>query len=394
MLYQRYLGDEMLKQDERGIKPLENMIARIGWSVKVVDHEDIIQIRLVIFPPQVAANSDIVEDNKYTFSPKQSKEIFDNLEQLAEYYLSYLNSERFSEHLSVMGFDNVVNELIKGEKPLAKYHSEKIAESATETRKHLILSVKGDDIRSQIEHRITRNPDITSSVAGKSNADPYRCTLIGLTDIVPFFTLDAIEEAKLDYASDPLAHVFHAEQQATMLEREWYTRRGDRYLFHPRFVRLLENESLIRELALAFLYGLLEIETIGIKKQAYLRYELSGKSREIKILQSEQIDIFDIFNQSFNSWLQSPPENPFNRKKWPSIQSELSIAIRNEQNKYKDVYSYLETIEEEILDRLDIDNISQHTARQAQRRPWKKDVDVYLWLLIEEEKNYILEDWE
>lgn len=388
-LYQRYFGPNLLFQKDAGLKPLENILARIGWRVRVIPHEDRVDVRLVILPPQESAST----SDAYAFSyrPAQVEEIWAALLDLTSYYLPLIETERLGEHLRPIGIEKLTETLILGEKPLVKYYPERISELGVELQSQLVLTLHDLEWQRRVEEQINNNLDIVSPVEARTSSVPYRCALLGFTDIIPFSSLEALDEAQLDYTSDALAHIFRAEQRAANLEREWYMRWGERHYFHPRFVRLLDQESLLKTLTLAYLYDLISVEPKGTEMSAILR--LSPDS-EIEIKRASRIDLFDVLHQAYSDWLKADAKHPLSRNRWSDTHARIEHVLNNERSKIEDGYMYLERKQDDIFERLEQDKRERKEKHQVhRRRPWIRDVDVYLWLVAEEEKQNFLEDW-
>jgi len=390
--YQRYLGPKLLDQRDAGLKPLENILARLGWRVQAIPHEDRIDVRLVILPPEESASA--LEGYAFSYRPDQMEDIWQALLDLASYYLPLLEAEKLDEHLKTMELDRLTEILVLGEKPLLKYHAERISELGVEVQSQLVLTLSDLNWRTRVEEQINRNLGIVSPVEARTSSAAYRCTLLGFTDVIPFSSLEALDEAQLDYTPDALAHIFRAEQQAAKLEREWHTRWGERYRFHPRFVRLLDHESLVKTLTLAHFYGLLTIEPSGIEMRAVLRLPLDHGFEELELVRASRLELFDILHHAYGDWLKAGDEHPLSRKRWADTQVQIARALRDERAKLEDGYAYVEREQDRIYERLEQDKRELAEKHQVhRRRPWLRDVDIYLWLVAEEEKQAFLEDW-
>lgn len=392
LLYQKYLGAELLRRAGSGatLLPLENIMGRIGWNVKAVDYDDIVTVRLVIIPPDILDYDS--NDFTYSYGADQKNDIWRELTKLSEYYLPLLDSERFGDHLSSLKLSPLTNELVKGREPLAKYHMERLTELGVEPQRQLALTLTDNEWREQVVSQIKQNLNIADPIIAMASNDPYRCSLVGMADIIPFDGFEAISEAHVDYVSDILVHIFRAEQRATRLEKEWYTRRGIRHYFHPRFVRLLENESMLHSFALAYFYNLLTIKPEGTVQQAILSIPDGESPEDIIVARADKLSLFDVFAQGYHLWLKGAQDDALSSRKWDITRKRIQKVMRMERQNYEDLYTYAEDFSDEIKKRLERDEKDIHEKyRKDRRRPWIRDVDIYLWLIIDAEKRESLD---
>lgn len=382
-LYQRYLGPDLLKRTG-GLRPLEEAIKRLGWIVTADAEQDCVQVRLLAAPLAVAGHE--IGAYQHQFGPDQIDDLQNALQALAEHFLPLLDSEHLSEHLRPRTVNDLKSELLRGASPLLRYRREQIGEIGGTISSHLILSLSDPDLSKGVEERIKGQNEIVSPVQAVASDDPHRCALVGLTDVIPIASLEAIDLASLDYSSDALAHIFPAEQAAAEFEREWRTQRGEDWRFHPRFVRLLDNVEMARTLVQAWFYALLRIESSGLQRRAILR--LDDGSESIEIAAGERLDLYDVLSSAYQHWLKANPDHALSRSKWGATQARLKKQIDVQRKYQTDLYAYAEGKRDEAAARLEQDAADRQGKESSQRRrPWLQDVDVFLWLLAEEEKR-------
>lgn len=378
--YQRYLGPQLLRGS--GLRPLELALARIGWQTSIPDDRDVILLRLVVVPPTVAGRT--LDRHRSVYRPEQATALREALEDLARHFLPLLYEERFVDHLEKMGADKLTQILLQGERPLARFDRTAISKLGGTISSHLVLALSDQKTREQVEGRIRQDHAITAPVEAVASDDPYRAALVGLTDVVPAASLDAVDVASLDYASDFLAHVFPAEQTAAKLERDWRTRRGYDHRFHPRFVRLLDNEALVQSLALAELYGLITRQRANNMERASLKLEGNGTLTTVELAAGDRLTLYDILYQAYHAWLKASPEHQLSRSNWQRTQAAIQATLDQQRAAYADLYAYLEARRDEIDEQLE--------NKDSKRPAWMRDVDAYLWLLAEREKQSALND--
>lgn len=379
-VYQRYLGPQLLRSS--GLRPLELAMARIGWQTSIPDDRDVILLRLVVVPPDIAGRT--LDRHRSVYRPDQRAALCEALEALAQHFLPLLSEEHFADHLKKLNAAELPQILLKGERPLAKFDRTAINKLGGTISSHLVLTLSDPEIREQVEAAIRKDHAIIAPVEAVASDDPYRAALVGLTDAVPAASLDAVDLASLDYASDFLAQVFPAEQAAARLERDWRTRRGFDHRFHPRFVRLLDNEALVQSLALAELYGLIIRHRANNLDRASLKLEGQGTTTTVELAAGDRLTVYDILYQAYHTWLKASPDHRLSRSNWPRTQAAIQAMLDQQRAAYADLYAYLETRRDEIDEQLE--------NKETKRPAWMRDVDAYLWLLAEREKQSALND--
>lgn len=379
-VYQRYLGPQLLRSS--GLRPLEMAMARIGWQANIPDDRDVIQLRIVVAPPATAGKA--LDRYRSVFRPDQGTALGEALEGLAHHFLPLLREERLAEHLQKLGAAKLTQTLLQGERPLAKFDRTAINKLGGTISSHLVLTLSDQEIREQVEGLVRQDHAITAPVQAVDSDDPYRAALVGLTDAVPAASLDAVDLASLDYASDFLAQVFSAEQAAARLERDWRTRRGFDYRFHPRFVRLLDNEDLVQALGLAELYGLITRQRANNLDRASLKLTSNGTLTTVELAVGERLTPYDILYQAYHAWLKASPDQRLSRSNWPRTLAAVQATLAEQRAAYADLYAYLETRRDEFDERFE--------SKEPKRPVWVRDVDAYLWLLAEREKQSALND--
>lgn len=379
-VYQRYLGPQLLRSG--GLRPLELAMARIGWQTSIPDDRDVILLRLAVVPPAVAGRA--LDRHRSVYRPDQGAALSEALEILAQHFLPLLHEERFADHLGKLGTAKLTQTLLQGERPLAKFDRVAINKLGGTISSHLVLTLSDQEIREQVEAIVRKDHAITAPVEAVASDDPYRAALVGLTDAVPAASLDAVDLASLDYASDFLAQVFPAEQAAAQLERDWRTRRGYDHRFHPRFVRLLDNEALVQSLALAELYGLITRQRANNLDRASLKLGGNAATDTVELAVGDRLTTYDILYQAYHAWLKASPDQRLSRSNWPRTQAAIQVVLDEQRAAYADLYAYLEARRDEIDEQLE--------NKESKRAVWMRDADVYLWLLAEREKQSALND--
>lgn len=385
-LYQKYLGPEQLKTS--GLQPLERAMARIGWWAAADPDREVVELRLIVVEP----DKDGRKLNRYMlgYTPDQIEAIQEALQRVASHFVPLLDAEQFSTQLEALKLDGLTNALLRGANPLITYVRTFISRVGGTVSRHLILTMEDEKLRAEISNELRRSHELPPLEA-KSSDDPYRCALLGLTDAIPIESLEAIDEASLDYSSDSLAHIFTAEQEAARLESEWRLRRGRDYRFHPRFVRLFDNADLVRLITLADLYGLVTRRRKGNEEQALLSIPAEDGPLTVELMKGTDISLFQLLEKAFHLWLTAEPSHPLNRNRWSRTRRALEEAIRQERSKFDDLYTFAETKRDEADQRLQKEEEQERTDRDAAiRRRWERDVDVYLWLLADAEKRETL----
>lgn len=385
-LYQRYLGPELLKGS--GLQPLEQAMRRLGWWAVAGPDRETVELRLIVVEP----DKDGRTLNRYSlgYTPEQAAAIQEALLRVATHFLPLLEQERFSEQLKAFKLEEITNVLLRGVKPLITYDRTLIGEIGGTVDRHLILTLEDEKLRSEISNKLKQSHDLPALEA-KSSDDPYRCALVGLTDAIPIQSLEAIDEASLDYSSDPLAHIFPAEREAARLESEWRLRRGRDHRFHPRFVRLFDNADLARLIVLADLYGLITRRREGNEELASLSFPADDGLTTVELARGVNVSLFHLLERAFDLWLTAEPSHPLSRNRWSHTRRALDKAIRREREKFDDLYTFAEMKRDEADERLQAEEEQKRTEREPDiRPPWEQDVDVYLWLLADAEKREAL----
>lgn len=386
-LYQRYLGPERLKSP--GLRPLEEALSRIGWWALVDGEQDLVRLRLIIVPPETSGPA----LNRYSlgFSPNQLGDIEEALARLANSFLPLLDQERISTHVRSMQVTGLAQTLLKGADPLVTYVRTFISQVGGTVSRHLVLTLSDAELRKDISDEMKRSYDLPDVEAQPAD-NPYRSALVGLTDVIPIESLEAVEEASLDYASDTLAQIFPAEQRAAQLESEWRLRRGFDRRLHPRFVRLLENSEMARMLTLADLYGLVTRSREGMDERVALAFSAPDGPVVAEITSGASVSSFQILYAGYDLWLTAAPTHPLSRARWSATRTALETAIKMERRKFDDLYTFAEARRDETDQRLRNDEEQRRSDDPAKARPpWEQDVDAYLWLLAEAEKRAAME---
>lgn len=383
-LYQRHLGPERLKAT--GLRPLEDAMRRIGWWCQVNEDEDYVALRLCVLPPDMAGQN--LDKNRVGLRSDQGQELYSTLIDLAEHFVALIDTETMTTHVEQYELSDLANLLLQGEKPLIKFDRTMISQMGGNISTHLILTSHSQDLRDRVAKQIGLNLSIAPPVEAFDSNDPYRVSLVGLTDIIPIESIEALNQASLDYSSDVLTHVFMAEQIAAQLERNWRVRRGSARRFHPRFVRLLENQDLLRAIALADFYGLLERRHDGQSDVIRLPISLQDRSA-VEWRFKVDAPLFDVLHSAFDSWLTQSPEHPLSRRTWPRTRNTLNALLDYERRQLSDAYTFIEAKRDEVGNRLG-QRESNRTEGGKVRSEWEEDVDVYLWLLAEDEKRQLL----
>lgn len=385
-LYQKYLGPELLKTS--GLQPLEQAMKRIGWwAVADLDRE-IVELRLVVVEP----DKDGRKLNRYNlgFTADQAEAIQEALQRVTGHFLPLLDVEQFSTQLESLKLDGLSTALLKGVNPLITYVRTFIGSVGGTVSRHLVLTMEDEKLRTDLSNELRRSHDLPP-LEIKSSDDPFRCALVGLTDAIPIESLEAIDEAALDYSSDSLAHIFPAEQEAARLESEWRLRRGRDHRFHPRFVRLFDNADLIRLMVLADLYGLVTRRREGNEEQAFLSIPENNGPVTVELARGHDTSLFPLLERAFHLWLTAEPSHPLSRNRWSRTRRALEEVIKKERDNFDDLYTFAEMKRDEAAQRLQEEEERERSDRDAVvRRRWERDVDVYLWLLADAEKREAL----
>ncbi|QLQ08526.1 MAG: hypothetical protein HZY76_22790 [Anaerolineae bacterium] len=169
-VYQRYLGPQLLRSS--GLRPLELAMARIGWQTSIPDDRDVILLRLVVVPPDIAGRT--LDRHRSVYRPDQRAALCEALEALAQHFLPLLSEEHFADHLKKLNAAELPQILLKGERPLAKFDRTAINKLGGTISSHLVLTLSDPEIREQVEAAIRKDHAIIAPVEAVASDDPYR----------------------------------------------------------------------------------------------------------------------------------------------------------------------------------------------------------------------------
>lgn len=107
-----------------------------------------------------------------------------------------------------------------------------------------------------------------------SSADPHRCTVLALADVIPSAAIYAYAKASRAYDAYPddarLLHIFPAEVNAVYYEQRLPEIFEERRRFSARLAAMMEDRRLLNQFVLCFLYDFITLQPVGSAESRYM----------------------------------------------------------------------------------------------------------------------------
>ena len=276
--------------------------------------------------------------------------------------------EKLTRRLDAVGRDRVAAWLAEGAAPLLRYDVATASKiTLPESRRYLVMAdcKVGRDLAERVSA-----VDMRINMHCEATTDPFACGVLGVHNLLPLSTLAAYAEAQVDYYASPQLHVFPAEQAAVQREKQQGKAAG---LFHPLFVRLLEQESLVTLFSLCYIYGFVQMEGGRyVLKDPVPQADQAGLKIPLKV--SDLLAGLEAFALLLPHT--AGDDHPMGRRTWRETTAQVTQAVdafRAQLGAGR--YAYLDA----FLDR-------RVKGLEESQRPEERDFATYLRLLVEDER--------
>lgn len=365
--YERHLGE--MVSGGVGLSPLGRAMQGLGWWSEVEGGR--LRLKMLVLP--ASFDGKISQPRQYALSRDDLDRVREILLELAHALSRSLLDERVNTFLQRHGATTVADTVAQATEPLILY-DKTMAGDIVSSQEQLYLALENEDFGRVVRNQFgAKLADLKANTRVLGTEDPYGCAAVRIRDLLPMRMLGIYQASEVEYyKGSKLWHVFPAEQAAIELESRASTEWGETYHYHPRFVRLLETESLAQLFGQCYVYGLIRAEDFTGGRRWVL--DTGGTALDLTIISGRVPTLFEAAEAfAANLPMTEVGDHPLRQRNLSQTMESLKQALEARRKERKDWTKHLEALEKEAR------------ALRTSERPWERDMGALLEVLIQDE---------
>lgn len=409
-----YVLDEKLEQPyyAANVAPgktgdvVRRMLDRIGWVCDGTGER--MQLRLIILPARANKFSQPLD---YAYGPDQLKPVLEELLQLAQVFSRGVADETLAGQFGQRGvkLNDVAERLARASLPMLHYgglDAPGISKSIPVKRflfaprtpvpdvTHPDYEKKPDAaplrpmsavLNKLIDNYVARQ-SLFENLRGETvpieSDEPQLLAILGSAHLIPLSALE-LGDMEQYYYQDPALHVFPAEQAAVTYERRLRDFDPERHdVFHPLFVRLLDDVEAARRFAAGWAFGLVKRD--AQTHSYHLRLQDPTLDLELGSADGSLFDAMEAFTVTLPIEQRGNPAHPLGAAQSAATMKQIDAVLGGKRKQKKSERTAdLDLRKKEIVD---LQREAEAGEGLGQKR-WLRDLISFLTVALEDERS-------